>query len=82
MALKLGSDHTDGMIEEGAADNALRAAGLELLRRARRWLPESLDDAVLENSRLAIGVRPYPAEWGQPGRSAAWRARALRAGHP
>jgi glycine/D-amino acid oxidase-like deaminating enzyme len=60
--LKLGADDTDGMIAEDGALECQRAAARILLDRAAERLPGFAGAALLDDCRLAIGVRPYPAD--------------------
>lgn len=60
--LKLGADDTDGMIAEDGSLESQRAAARILLDRAAERLPGFAGAALLDDCRLAIGVRPYPAD--------------------
>jgi len=59
--VRIGSDDVDGLIIEDQSPKNLRIQGLELLRRAGILLP-ALNDITIDNCKLAIGIRAYPAD--------------------
>lgn len=60
--LKLGADDTDGMIAEDPSPEGQRRAARLLLGRAAEAVPGFAGAELLDQCRLAIGVRPYPAD--------------------
>lgn len=60
--LRIGSDDIDGMVIEDQTPENMRKLGIELLRRARGVIPEFIGEPLIDDCKLAIGVRAYPED--------------------
>lgn len=60
--LRIGSDDIDGLVIEDQSPKNLRKCGIELLRRAQIVLPGFISESLIDDCKLAIGVRAYPED--------------------
>lgn len=60
--LRIGSDDIDGLVIEDQSPENLRDCGIELLKRTRKVIPEFAGETLIDNCKLAIGVRAYPED--------------------
>ena len=60
--LRIGSDDIDGMIIEDQTPENMHKLGIELLRRARGVILEFIGEPLINDCKLAIGVRAYPED--------------------
>ena len=58
----LGSDETDGMIEEDSDEGAVRSAAGRLLEKTQRLIPAFPGRALLDRCWSRIGVRAVPSD--------------------
>ena len=60
--LLLGSDETDGLVDQESTREQIRSAARVLLERTTRLLPEFPGTAVLDQCSLGVGIRAVPAD--------------------
>ena len=60
--LLLGSDETDGLVEQNSPPERVREAARALLERSARLLPRFSRAAVLDACEFGIGIRAVPAD--------------------
>ncbi|MGE4610942.1 MAG: FAD-binding oxidoreductase [Paracoccaceae bacterium] len=60
--LRIGSDDIDGLVIEDQSPENLRDCSIELLKRTRKVIPEFAGEHLIDNCKLAIGVRAYPED--------------------
>ena len=60
--LRIASDEVDGLITNDQSPDNLHKQGIELLRRAKTLLPDALDAVLIDDCKLAVGVRAYPED--------------------
>lgn len=60
--LRLASDDTDGLIIEDQSPEHLRELAIGLLRRMQELVPGFGGEALIDQCKLAVGVRAYPED--------------------
>ncbi len=60
--VRMGSDETDGLILQDQSPENLRRIGQELLGHVQHFVPGLAAEAVIDQSALDIGIRPYPED--------------------
>ena len=60
--LKIGSDDTDGMVDENSSPDHLHNVAGILLDRAKNLLPGFMGRDCLDQCEMTVGIRPYPKD--------------------